>query len=291
VKPEPVVVKPEPVLSQPFNATAVSMQADVKPFEEPDMLDNLGLDSDVELAPDPPAPLPTNPYLFSVVDPENIIGGGFEAPALEEVDEEVVELRRSTRKTERVSYEETIDDLDIVERRVKYLRNMMRYVPDELKEVISQEDLQWFGRHDEYILSTMVTSSIIKKNHPEFRSRNILFPADVFGAGEEDQTDEVQRKYIYDALGRYLEYFEEDENIYRQFSVALMWKHTCWVLSLATSTSTGGNWTKTRNGGLLCQGQSKTSFSIQSKPSTPCGLEQTRTIWEWSFLPSGRSGL
>ena len=52
----------------------------------------------------------------------------------EEVDEEVVELRRSTRKTERVSYEETIDDLDIVERRVKYLRNMMRYVPDELKD-------------------------------------------------------------------------------------------------------------------------------------------------------------
>ena len=77
----------------------------------------------------------------------------------------------------------------------------------------------------------MVTSKIIKDNHPEFRSRNILFPADVFGAGEEDQTDEVQRKYIYDALGRYLEYFEEDENIYRQFSVALMWKHTIRVLA------------------------------------------------------------
>ena len=49
--------------------------------------------------------------------------------------------------------------------------------------------------------------------------------------GEEDQTDEETRVYHYEALGKYLELFEDDENMYRQFAVALLFKYTIRVLS------------------------------------------------------------
>ena len=148
-KPKPPVapvVKPEPV-EQVFNATSVSMKADVKPFAEPIMVDerDLALEAAPALEEVPP---PANPFLLAVVDTGNIISGGFAAPESEGEDEDVVELRRSSRTQAKVSYEETIDDDELFERRMKYLRNIMRYVPDELKEVISQEDFKWFERHD-----------------------------------------------------------------------------------------------------------------------------------------------
>ena len=60
----------------------------------------------------------------------------------------------------------------------------------ELKEVISQEDMQWFGPRDFYIPPQRFTST-----------------------------------------GKYLKLFEDDENMYRQLAVALLFKYTIRVLS------------------------------------------------------------
>ena len=224
VKPEPV--EPFPGDSTPFNATTVVLDDVVKgEDEESNLLSGL---SDNVVVSDPIVPIPPDPYFmptlehqFDEVDVANVLPG-FVAPDPEQPqDEDVVELRRSTRKVAPVSYEDTIDDDDIVARRVSLLQNIMRYVPQELKAQILDE-LQYFGAEDQYIVRDQFDCDSELK-------QNLQFPADIWGVGDEVNAAEHERKSMYELMGVMLE--QMDDRLYKQFAVALMWKHTIHVLS------------------------------------------------------------
>ena len=55
----------------------------------------------------------------------------------------------------------------------------------ELKEVISQQDMQWFGPRDFYIPPQRFTSTVFMLDPDD-----MVFPEEVWGVGEEEQTDE-----------------------------------------------------------------------------------------------------
>ena len=187
-----------------------------------------GLDSTLHDMTSEEFSLPGNPYVpQGDVDPGNILAGGFELPREEQGFEETgvqVLRRESTRRVPRVSYQPTIDDDELVERRRRILMGMLAYIPMELKEVISTEEMEYFGREDEYVKPTRFDIP-----NPELKANQMLFPEEIYGVGEEDQGIESVRRFRFDTMGRVLELV--DERVFKQFAVALLWKHTVRILS------------------------------------------------------------
>jgi len=160
--------------------------------------------------------LPTAEQERVELSASNIIGGAVE-PDYESDDSDVQELRRSKRGVPRVSYEPTVDDQELELRQKRIMNKILSYIPLDLRLPITSDEMEWFSRDDVYVTERQFDESDEAFN-------NWVWPNELMRVdlSEEERRSQYQiLEILWDVA---------DDEIYKQFAVALMYKHTVKIL-------------------------------------------------------------